>query len=572
MVKKKKVVKTVKKTKKNVDTPQKTLFEKIEIFLDQRHHLLAIIITGLSLIFSLLMFDAKVSTGLDDSTFLEQGWKYSKDFFGHFFTSQAPFYSMFIALPISIWGLNLVVIKIINLLLVSGSVYMYYRAFRGKIKWLLLFSGLLIYGLNYETLRMASLTYSEGLFLFIQSLFFFWFLRIISQVDNKLDIKEKIKKQWWQIFILGVICYLLYLTRTVGIVSIPAIVIAFLLLKEFKNVIVIGGLTILTFIGMEFVKRTIWTSSDQITTQKNILFQKDAYDATKGNEDFAGFVDRIINNANQYISSRLFEIMGFREHPSQWNMNLTILFIILFLTALIFSLLRREKILIFNNLYFLGILAFTFFALQVSWGQARYVMIVLPHIFIGLFWILVILFSKDSLKSYQFFALFIMFIFVFTNTKFALSKSIENVPIAKANLLEGDLYKGYTPDWENYLKLSAWCKDSLPDNSLVAARKAPMSFIYSNGKKFYPIWSYNPDEGVDSTLIRLKNVGVTHVIVANLRVNPKSSTQGIINTVHRVVQPIEQQYPGTFQLVKTIGSSEEAQLFKINYNAQFNQN
>lgn len=48
----------------------------------------------------------------------------------------------------------------------------------------------------------------------------------------------------------------------------------------------------------------------------------------------------------------------------------------------------------------------------------------------------------------------------------------------------GDIYYGYTEDWTNFLKLSRYCGDSLPETAYVVSRKAPMSFIYSNGKSF----------------------------------------------------------------------------------------
>ena len=64
----------------------------------------------------------------------------------------------------------------------------------------------------------------------------------------------------------------------------------------------------------------------------------------------------------------------------------------------------------------------------------------------------------------------------------------ENLPIVKKNL-SGNIYYGYTPDWQNFLKCSEWCADNLPSNTLVASRKAPMSFVYGKGKKFVPIYS-----------------------------------------------------------------------------------
>jgi hypothetical protein len=70
----------------------------------------------------------------------------------------------------------------------------------------------------------------------------------------------------------------------------------------------------------------------------------------------------------------------------------------------------------------------------------------------------------------------------------ALRRGTTNIPIIVKNL-SGDKYKGYTPDWQNFLKCSEWCADSLSKESLVASRKAPMSFVYGKGKKFFPVYS-----------------------------------------------------------------------------------
>ncbi len=91
-----------------------------------------------------------------------------------------------------------------------------------------------------------------------------------------------------------------------------------------------------------------------------------------------------------------------------------------------------------------------------------------------------------------------------------------------------------------------------------------MSFIYANGKEFYPIYtvsSTNPD----SVLMQLKGNGVTHVILASLRRNPTRNDGYIINTVHRMMQPIAEKYPAKLTLIKQIGESESSYLYKINY-------
>jgi hypothetical protein len=142
-------------------------------------------------------------------------------------------------------------------------------------------------------------------------------------------------------------------------------------------------------------------------------------------------------------------------------------------------------------------------------------------------------------------------------------KSIANYPIIKENL-KGDRYFGYTPDWQNFLKMSAWCGDSLPPESYVASRKAPMSFIYSNGKSFYPVYHVFSSDA-DSILNLFKSNGVTHILIASLRRNPKKQDGYVINTMHRLLQPVVEKYPSKVKFVKQIGVSEGAYLYQFNY-------
>lgn len=542
-----------------------SLFVRVDNYLGKRHKLIGLLMTALALLMSLLMFDAKISTGLDDSTYIQQGFEYSKDFFNHFFTSQAPFYAMVLALPIAIFGINIVALKLISVVFFVTSVYILYRAFRHRVSWLVLFSALLIYATNSNALQYASLTYTEALYVLIQALFVWVSLILISRLENDKPVKETISSHWKMLAIMATLFYFLFFTRTVGISAIVIFGAFYLLRKEWKLLTIVPSFMVGAYLVFEGIKKMIWSNVDQFSTQSKILFQKDAYDATQGNEDFSGFITRLLENANQYFSSRFYEILGFREHPSEWNFGLMVLTVAPIIIMLVMALRKKDKVQLFNTLFIGGICGFTFLALQTSWGQARYIMILIPFIFIAIFGLMHQVFSKENMRFYQFFALIVVLIFVGRNFSFSWGLAQKNIPIAKKNLFEGDNYAGYTPDWVNFLKMSEWCSTNLPDSTLVASRKAPMSFLYANGKEFYPIWRTTPNPDPDSTLNAFRTAGVTHVIVGSLRVNVKSSQAGIINTVHRVLQPIQEKYPGKLELVHQIGDYEQAQLLKINY-------
>jgi predicted lipoprotein with Yx(FWY)xxD motif len=151
-----------------------------------------------------------------------------------------------------------------------------------------------------------------------------------------------------------------------------------------------------------------------------------------------------------------------------------------------------------------------------------------------------------------------------------IKRSSKNLPIVSKNL-KGEKYYGYTPDWINFLKCSEWCADNLPPSALVASRKAPMSFIYGKGKKFFPIYSVikrdtaTNQSNPDSALVFFKANKVTHVMLGQLRTDPNNPAAGFINTMHNILVPIAQKYPEKLVLVHTEGAFEETQVYEIKY-------
>jgi hypothetical protein len=242
----------------------------------------------------------------------------------------------------------------------------------------------------------------------------------------------------------------------------------------------------------------------------------------------------------------------------------------LFLTFYgLYKAVKNKQYIISFLVFFAGTISFgTFFVLQARWDQPRFILVHMPSFLLGIGYGLYEFFKKDNFNQ----RVFVAFLFLITGSMFisSFSRGIKNIPIVTKNL-KGDIYYGYTPDWQNYLKISAWCADSLPQSSLIACRKAPMSFVYGKGKHFFPIYSVfakdpqTNQSNPDSALAIFKRNKVTHVLLANLRIDPTKNTGEIINTLHNIVYPIAQKYPEKLRLVKTIGDSEEATLYEIKY-------
>ena len=121
------------------------------------------------------------------------------------------------------------------------------------------------------------------------------------------------------------------------------------------------------------------------------------------------------------------------------------------------------------------------------------------------------------------------------------------------------------------MRCSEWCADNLVETSLVASRKAPMSFVYGKGKKFFPIYSVvfkdtaTKQSNPDSALAFFQKNKVTHVMLGSLRANPNDPAMGVINTIHNILIPVMQKYPQKLRLVHTEGVYEQTELYEIIY-------
>ncbi len=534
------------------------LFQSLENFFTKNSTVLIIAASFFTLLFSLLLFDVRMSTGNDDSMYIESAYNFSKDFH-NFPAANAPLYPVFLSIFISMFGLNVILLKSINVIFILLNIVFIFLAFRKRVPTTVLFIVLFITALNSYFLYFASQTYSEAMGLVLQSLFFL----TAFNVYDKVQANKTLKESWKEWLLLGLVTFLFAMSRNVALLAIPVLILFFVLDKKYIAAIYALGSFLIFRVPYEIIRRTIWGAGDQYSGQFAILSLKDPYNPLEGNEDLSGFLTRVYQNAYLYISKRLLQILGFKS-PDSLDVNgiIVFLFIILVAVSLFFILKNKNKYLLLTTIYFIVLMLGTFVVLQVQWDQPRLVMMYVPLILLVVFSGFYYMFQKKSLALQIFTVLIMLVIFVFSSIS-TLSKSSDNFPILKENL-SGNIYYGYTPDWVNYLRMSAWCGENLPEESYVAVRKAPMSFVYSHGKKFYPVYNVFATDA-DSVLAAFKRENVTHVIVASLRRNSKINDGKIINTMQRLLYPVEQKYPAKLQLITTIGDAEPAYLYEIKY-------
>lgn len=536
---------------KNKQESTPSLLNRFESFLERNEKIIFYATLLLSLIFSVLLFDVKMSEGNDDSMYIEVAHTFAKDFSKNE-SVNAPFYSILLSFFIRLFGVNVIILKSTSIIFQLLQLVFLYLALNNRVKKAILFPILFFTAINSQLLYFASETYTETFYLFLTSLMVFVFFKATS---------DTLKIKWGYWALLGLTLLLMSLTKNVAIVLIGVIVIYHLLNREFK----FASLSIVFFVvfrGAYEIFNKIYWSVNQFAAQGDRIWWKDPYDQSKGNEDFAGLVTRFFSNLDLYISKRLFQIMGFKDADSTIVNSAVVFFIfLLLLNSLFWMWKNKDKTQWFIFLTNISLMFVSFIVLATRWDQLRIVLVFVPFLLLNLFYGFYHLFKNYSLGNLSY--LLIVITVILSSFLSTTKKAVANFPVLKKNF-GGDIYYGYTTDWQNFLKMSEYCSDSLPSNSYVGSRKAPMSFIYGKGKKFYPIYTVTTTDA-DSVLALFKKEKVTHVIIASLRRNPKKIDGYLINTVHRMVGPLAQKYPEKIRLVKQIGESEPAYLYEIHY-------
>jgi hypothetical protein len=541
------------------NAPNKTILLGLEDNLASHQKAIFFIILIVSFLFSLLLFDVKISEANDDSLYIEGAYNFAHDIH-HAFTANAPLYPLLLSIPVKLFGIHLVWLKIISVIFSLLHIVFLYFAFRNRIPFVVLIPVMFIVATNSYFQYFASQTFTESLFIFLQALFVYYFFR----ANDKLKKRSTLKENWKQWLLIGFFIFILSFCKNIAIGALIAVIIFFLSEKKYLYALYSLAGFIIARIPFEIIRKALWGSGQsQFSSQMTILLQKDPYDPGKGQEDISGFIQRFFDNFNLYISKRLFQILGFRSPDETTTKGGLILFFLIFMGIGAFYILKnKQKVMKFVWIYFVIMMSLMFAVLQTRWDQPRMIMVYVPFMLIAVFYgLYALVINKSSFNQILYFA-FVGIIF-FSGFLTTIGKSLKNYPVIKKNLA-GDIYYGYTSDWINFLKMSKYCADSLPANSYVASRKAPMSFVYGNGKKFYPVYTvFSTDP--DSVLNTFKKDSVTHVIIASLRRDPKKVDGYVINTMHRVVQPIAQKYPDKLVLVKQIGENEPAYLYQIKY-------
>ncbi len=502
-------------------------------------------------LFVIITFDAKVSIGGDDSGYITAAKSFLE---GSAFPNwHGSFYPIFLAPFIALVGINVIFFKFLSVLLVGAQVYLLAKSFKQRIPWLIWAFTVALAAINMQMVNYASTTYSEPLFLLMQAAVLFFFYKIDS-----VDLSQR-KASALQFLLFGCSTFLLALTRNVGFGVVVAIFLYFLFRKEFIK----AGLSVVSFLVFQLpfglYKKYYWhINSSGISNQFNNMAYKHFYDHKQGTEDFWGFVQRFWDNSELYISKHLMRFLGFHGLESNTTSTfVTILFFALFLGVSIYFIARKKNVFLFLGLYLAVLISGTFISQQKHWDQERLILIYLPVICVylgsGIYY-----FLQEKKGPYNRIFASLLILILLLNVKNNVERSdFEQVTIN----LGGDKFYGYTPDWENYLKMCAWAGKNVAKDQHIMARKPEMAQIYGNREYegLYKVPTSNPD----SMRAYFKKHDIDYVIVASLRTKPQQYTGRVITTIRNSLAIMLQKYPYSLEYVHAIGNRERAILYKV---------
>ena len=528
----------------------------MESFFEKRQDQVFYFSAAIFLILSLLSFDAKLSIGGDDASYIVRALRFIKE--GTFPTFQGPLYPIFLSPFVALFGIKVNLLKLVSVALGLAFVIMLYYSLRKRVNVVLLSLTMLYTAFNSYLIYYSSQTYNEIFHLFMECLFIYFFFAFLEKLG---DEDSNVRRDWKNWLLIGFLALLVTLSKNIGLAIALAIPLYFVLRRQFMAAISFIASYGILFAVYRFVRDMIWTVESPFSKQGNVFLYKDPYNFSKGKENMWGYLERLYDNTHIYLSKNLMKILHIRDTDVTSKIELISYIVV---ALMIFALLRsykKNREIFFISLFTWITLGVTFIILQARWDSDRLVILVVPFMVLILIYALMQIMDMVG-KRFLSIAVYILLSLLLVKNLSASFKKVDILTMKKN--LRGERYHGYTPDWENYLKMSEWVTENLPEGSVVGVRKQTLSIIFANSLNFHSI-ARVPSDDADSLLNKLRDNHVTHIIIASLRRNPKVRSEYTINTVKRYASIIEQKYPGTFREVYRIGGSEEARLYEIRY-------
>jgi tetratricopeptide (TPR) repeat protein len=511
--------------------------DKVKMRLSGKNTLYSLI--AIQIVFIILFFDPKLHLGGDDADYIRS----SMDFLnGMSFPSwHGSFYPIAIAPFVFLFGANIVLLKCLSILMSVGSLIILRNTFYKKIPDAALLFALAIYATCYSMLIYSSTTYSEPLFILLQSTTLYLFFKLEEQPLSK-------KKGWLIAF--GISLFLLSITRNIGIVSIIVITIYYLAYKRWKPLMFAVVIFSALHISFNFLKRIFWNlSSVGIEGQLSRIRYRNFYNVEDGIEDNLGLIKRLWENSIIYLSNHFPKFMGLKSYESlTYNPYSTVFIILLFVFITILAF-RKNRYVFFCGLYCGVMLAITFITQQQHWNQERLILVYFPLLLIMLGYYIC------DLREW-----------LYPQLRFIPKALLVGLPIicairtlsmdvmvrtTFANLSD-DRFLGYPEQFKSYAQVSEWAGQYVPTAHTILCRKQGISSVYGK-REFLGIVTYKHSNS-DSADALLMNRNISYILADNF---------ADMNTVRRVVEQYLNKYPLGLKMVIAMGHDSPAALLEV---------
>ena len=478
------------------------LFERINNYLSRNINWVFWIVFTFTLLFGILLFDIRVSTSGDDSTYIVRAF----DFIHHsiYPSFQGPLYPIILGLFISVSGIKLIPLKIVSLIFILLFIWFTWKAFKERIPAILLAAVLILVSINSYILYYASQTYSEALFMFLQAFMFFLFFRLF--VIEK-DINKTISVRFRQSLFLAFLVICLGFTRLIGFAAVFAIALFFILKSQWKNLLIFTAVfTCLLVVVQTFIFIAWGNTGISFPDLVQSLLLKDYYNPAYGKENLSGFISRFADNSNLYLSNYFYTLLGLHKADNLFvSYPFVTLLSCLMLIASVIVAFRKNDGLFFTGIYIIIFLSITFLIAHPFWRQIRFIIPYFLLILMMFLYFLYYVLNLKPFKSLQFIFPVVVLLLVYLTLKATIPQIREVRQVVNK-------YSGMTPDWRNYCKISEWTSGNLPSDAVIACRKPAISFIYSKGKPFYGIMRM-PFYSADSLLLNWQNNHLPYYLI-----------------------------------------------------------
>ena len=389
---------------------------------------------------------------------------------------------------------------------------------------------------NYFMLKYATIMMSEEALVFVSIAAILFF------------INKEIQASGWMtkdLIVLALITSLAYHIKTLALPLFGAFVFHFLLKRQYKNI----GIYCTTFI----LSLIPWMIRNRMVGAQGYiddLIAINPYQKELGTLTFNDLIARIFVNIERYFSKEIpvsffpLKQMGPTDSPPSFYMVAGILVI----AIAIFGLIKLPNFKWFLFAYVGG----TFGILMVwpeVWYGPRFMIGVLP-IMLMLFYLgsttIIDLLLKDqnknlcvALKGFAF-AIFGLLLF----------GSFSPKTTANHHIIGLHKYRSqpYPAAYKNFFELGKWSSKNLPEDQVVASRKAVMYYLYSDKSTIRYPYESDPDKFFNT----MKEKGSKYIVVDQL---------GYSQTQKFVVSKI-QQFPDRFRLIHKI-DNPETYLFEV---------